>query len=42
MNGKPVNYIDFNAERTVSDIIYFASAIPEAEWAQTAQTEVTQ
>ena len=42
MNGTPVNYIDFNAERTVSDIIYFASAIPESEWRSSAQTEVTQ
>lgn len=41
MNGKPVNYIDFGAERTVSDIIYFASALPEAEWNSSAQTEVT-
>lgn len=29
--GKPVNYIDFGAERPVSDIIYFASALPESE-----------
>lgn len=42
MNGNPVNYIDFGAERTVSDIIYFASAIPETEWRSSAQTEVTQ
>ena len=41
MNGKPVNYIDFGAERTVSDIIYFASALPEAEWNSSVQTEVT-
>ena len=34
MNGEPVNYIDFGAERTVSDIIYFASAIPESEWSR--------
>ncbi len=27
----PVNHVDFDAERTVSDIIYFASAIPEKE-----------
>ena len=40
MNGTPVNYIDFGAERTVSDIIYFASALPESEWAQSVQTEV--
>lgn len=26
--GEPYNYIDFGAERLVSDIIYFASAIP--------------
>lgn len=31
MLGKPVNYIDFGAERPVSDIIYFASALPESE-----------
>lgn len=31
IQGEPVNYIDFGAERTVSDIIYFASAIPESE-----------
>lgn len=31
MNDVPFNYIDFNAERTVSDIIYFATAIPESE-----------
>ena len=42
MNGKPVNYIDFGAERTVSDIIYFASALPESEWRNSVQTEVTQ
>lgn len=30
-NGKPYNHIDFGTERTVSDIIYFASAIPESE-----------
>ncbi len=27
----PVNHVDFDAERTVSDIIYFATAIPEKE-----------
>ena len=27
--GKPYNYIDFNAERTVTDIIYFATALPD-------------
>lgn len=42
MNGKPVNYIDFGAERTVSDIIYFASALPESEWQSSVQTEVSQ
>ncbi|MDO4982419.1 MAG: phosphodiester glycosidase family protein [Eubacteriales bacterium] len=30
-NGRPINYIDFNAERTVTDIIYFATALPESE-----------
>ncbi len=29
--GAPFNYIDFGAEREVSDIIYFATAIPESE-----------
>lgn len=29
--GVPYNYIDFNAERTVTDIMYFASAIPFGE-----------
>lgn len=29
--GAPYNHVDFGAERTVSDIIYFASAIPEDE-----------
>ncbi len=33
-NGQPVNYIDFNAERTVTDIIYFATALPESEVSQ--------
>ena len=30
-NGNVFNYIDFGAERTVSDIIYFATALPEKE-----------
>jgi len=29
--GQPYNHIDLNAERAVSDIIYFATAIPESE-----------
>lgn len=29
--GTPYNYIDFGAERLVSDIIYFATAIPSGE-----------
>ena len=29
--GEPYNYIDFGAERLVSDIIYFATAIPSEE-----------
>ena len=29
--GEPYNYIDFGAEREVTDIIYFATAIPESE-----------
>jgi len=31
MLGGPVNKVDFGHERTVSDIIYFATAIPEQE-----------
>ena len=31
IHGQPINYIDFNAERTVTDIIYFATALPESE-----------
>ncbi|MDO4973770.1 MAG: phosphodiester glycosidase family protein [Eubacteriales bacterium] len=27
--GEPYNYIDFNKERQVSDILYFATALPE-------------
>ena len=30
-NGVPFNHIDFGNERTVSDIIYFATALPEEE-----------
>lgn len=30
-NGEVYNYIDYNAERLVSDIIYFATAAPETE-----------
>lgn len=29
--GSPFNYIDFGGEREVSDIMYFATAIPETE-----------
>ena len=29
--GSPYNYIDFGGEREVSDIIYFATALPEKE-----------
>lgn len=32
--GEPYNYIDWNSERLVSDIIYFATAIPEEEATQ--------
>ena len=28
MMGGPVNYVDYNNERLVSDIIYFATALP--------------
>lgn len=31
MMDTPVNHVDFGAERTVSDIIYFATALPESE-----------
>jgi len=30
-NGQPYNYIDFGAERLVSDIVYFATALPSGE-----------
>ncbi len=29
--GSPYNHVDFGAEREVSDILYFATAIPESE-----------
>ena len=29
MMGAPINHVDFGYERAVSDIIYFATAIPE-------------
>jgi len=29
--GEPYNHVDFGAERNVSDIIYFATAVPEGE-----------
>ena len=29
--GTPFNYIDYGMEREVSDVMYFATAIPEAE-----------
>jgi len=29
--GAPYNHVDFGAEREVSDILYFATAIPESE-----------
>ena len=32
--GEPYNHIDFGFERTVSDVIYFATAIPEKEGKQ--------
>lgn len=32
--GVPYNYIDFGSERLVSDIIYFATALPSGEVAQ--------
>lgn len=34
MNGELVNHVDFGNERLMSDIIYFATAIPEEEAAQ--------
>ena len=29
MNGRILNHIDFGTERPVSDILYFATALPE-------------
>lgn len=34
MFGGPINHVDFGYERTVSDIIYFATAIPNEEVSQ--------
>lgn len=34
MQGQPVNHVDWGTERVMSDIIYFATAIPEQEVAQ--------
>ena len=34
MFGAPINHVDFGYERTVSDIIYFATAIPNEEVSQ--------
>ncbi len=34
MNGDLVNHVDYGYERTMSDIIYFATAVPEEEAAQ--------
>lgn len=34
MDGKAVNHVDYGNERTMSDLIYFATAIPEEEAAQ--------
>ena len=31
MNGKILNNVDFKAERQVSDILYFASALPSGK-----------
>ena len=31
IDGGPFNHVDFNEERTMSDIIYFATALPEEE-----------
>ena len=31
LNGETFNRVDYGAERTMSDIIYFATAIPEDE-----------
>ena len=31
MQGETLNHVDFGAERAISDIIYFASALPEQE-----------
>lgn len=34
MNGQAANHVDWGNERTMSDLIYFATAIPEEEAAQ--------
>ena len=34
MNGEAVNHVDYGDERTMSDIIYFATALPEEEAGQ--------
>ena len=31
LHGEPINHIDYGYERTVSDIIYFGTAVPEGE-----------
>jgi hypothetical protein len=31
MNNRLMNYVDFGEERLMSDIIYFATAVPEKE-----------
>ena len=36
INNEPYNYIDYGAERLVSDILYFATSLPE-EWEETVK-----
>jgi hypothetical protein len=37
--GSVYNYIDFNKERPVSDILYFATAIPDSPSEEAGNTE---
>ena len=32
MNDQLINKVSYGAQRKISDIIYFATAIPEDEW----------
>ena len=32
MNDEVINSVSYGAQRKISDIIYFATALPESEW----------